>query len=765
MFIIAGAQSGKTSFIPWWLHKQIQRTWEGGDYPANDYLATSASNKLFNNAFLPSMIKVFVQVLNIGYYWAADSILELKCLDPDNPRFMQFYEGPNGRAKGLMWGRIVLISAQGGGTLESMTAKAAVLDECVAPETMIATEIGDIPISVIVNSHMPIRVWSFNTENNTWELKPIKRWIQLKQKAPLLKLGKLNITGNHKVWTKEQGYIALGSILNREEKEYHVLRAMRNKVNQSTEKVLQPRVLGALASGAAWIPRGYIKAYEKAIRGGAGAPQGDFRASEGAVFQSGESSLGATWGRALQPPHQTKGTEISANARERNLEARRQWQAEELATGETSTGPRFQLEKRVCGDDRERMFATCLQNRYCRANAENSHRGWEQGQRQQGEMVRTEWVGISSLFKSNGRDLDGWLSSDGCVYNLGVEGNHNYIANNILVSNCGQDGYTLEDWEAISRRTAVWRGMGHGRILGATTPYNLGWLYENVYQSWLDGDPDIDVFQFPSYFNPNFPMKEYERAKKTMPKWRFEMFYNGRFERPAGLIYHDFDPGAMLVGDFDPPPEWERVVGVDFGGANTATLWLALNPSDGRWYAYYETLEGHMPTSEHTQRARDAAKGLNRLTAVGGSPGETQQRKDWWQAGFFVEEPLITDVEAGIDRVTAILKLDKLRVCRSLENLRREFRTYRRKLDESNRATEVIMNKGGYHGLDCLRAAATWIEPGEVKVKVQSYSSYTPPPVTEGFYERYQEMVRKKVEEGNGKDKIDRHAQRTKRFR
>ena len=417
VFILAGRQSGKTSFAPWWLYREVLRTARSGE--DNDYLAVSATNDLFDNAFLPSMLRVFCNVLDIGYYWVARRTIELKCLDPADPKYGEFYQGERGSSAGLKWGRIVLRSAQSEHSLESMAAKACLLDEC------------------------------------------------------------------------------------------------------------------------------------------------------------------------------------------------------------------------------------------------------------------------------------------------------------------GQPAFTVQDWEAVQGRTAIARGYGGGRILGTTTPYELGWLYENIFIPWTNGNPDLDVIQFPSYWNPNFSREEYERQKATMPEWRAAMFLDGKFERPAGLIYRDFDEATMVVREpFDIPQHWERVVGVDFGGANVATLWLALNPDDGCWYAYHETLMGHMPTPEHAAMAIAGAENIERITAIGGAKSEGQHRDDWWMAGFYIEEPPVTDVEVGIARGISLIKKGNLRVFPHLERLRREFRNYRRKLDAGNEPTEQIVAKNKFHMLDAYRYAATWIEEEPIGVDAMSYADY-----------------------------------------
>lgn len=275
-----------------------------------------------------------------------------------------------------------------------------------------------------------------------------------------------------------------------------------------------------------------------------------------------------------------------------------------------------------------------------------------------------------------------------------------------ILDEVGQDEFTLEDWEAILRRLS----LSQGRVCAATTPYNLGWLKSEVYDAWRDGDPDYSVIQFSSVSNPAFPKAEFERAKRKMQDWRFAMFYLGQFTRPAGLIYPDFT-GELLIDDFAIPDDWPRVLGLDFGGANTATLHLAMGP-DETWYAYLETLEGGKSTGEHVETQKRNLNGAGEFEVTGGAKSEIQQRLDWEEAGLEVTEPVISDVESGIDRVTELIKSGRFKVFRSLRGLRDEFGSYSRKLDELGNPTDEIVNKRHYHRLDALRYAAIHILEG-----------------------------------------------------
>jgi hypothetical protein len=311
--------------------------------------------------------------------------------------------------------------------------------------------------------------------------------------------------------------------------------------------------------------------------------------------------------------------------------------------------------------------------------------------------------------------MAGGLSSDGYVYNLEVGGNHNYLADGLLVANCGQDQFRLEAWEAVLRRLA----LHQGRALLGTTPYNLGWLKQEIYDRWRQGDPDYEVIQFESTANPAFPLAEYERAKRTLPAWKFNMFYRGQYDRPAGLIYGDYldtyrEEGGHLVHPFNLPPEWPRHVGIDFGAVNTALLWLAHDPAANVYYAYRESLEGGKTTPQHAQAAKRAAEGVNVKTWHGGAKGETQQRMDWRAAGVYVREPPIDDVEAGIDRTIGLFKGSQLYIFDTLSGLRDELGSYSREVGPDGQATEKIKDKEQYHRADALRYCVLGVKRGGV---------------------------------------------------
>lgn len=259
---------------------------------------------------------------------------------------------------------------------------------------------------------------------------------------------------------------------------------------------------------------------------------------------------------------------------------------------------------------------------------------------------------------------------------------------------CGQDEFKLESWEATLRRLS----LSQGRVLGTTTPYNLGWLKKLVYDRWAAGDPDYHVIQFKSIMNPTFPVAEYERARATLPAWKFEMFYNGQFSKPAGLIYDIFGD-KNKVPDFEMPKWWPRFGGLDFGGVNTAAIGIAQDPETSALYGFKEYLDGGQTASEHARYL----KTWNARLWVGGAKSEGQWRKEFAAAGMPVKEPSTNDVEVGINRVYGGFKEGALYLFESLVNTLDQLGRYSRKLDSFGQPTEEIRDKETFHLLDAMR--------------------------------------------------------------
>jgi hypothetical protein len=283
----------------------------------------------------------------------------------------------------------------------------------------------------------------------------------------------------------------------------------------------------------------------------------------------------------------------------------------------------------------------------------------------------------------------------------------------------GQKKFKVGSWEAIQRRLSIHQG----RALLTTTPYDLGWLKQRLWDPWKAAGRRhrlIDVIRFESTENPAFPREEFERARASLPAWKFNLFYRAIFTRPAGLIYDAFDEAAHKVPRFRIPDNWPRCLGLDFGGVNTAGVFYAkeLNgrgEETGRLFAYREYKAGRRTAREHAEALRRGEPMLP--LCVGGSKSEGQWRSEFSTAGLPVREPAVTgpdSVEVGIDRVYGTHKRGELLVFADLAGYLEEKLTYSRVVDEAGEPTEEIDDKNAFHFMDAERYIIGYLKGGVV---------------------------------------------------
>jgi len=278
-----------------------------------------------------------------------------------------------------------------------------------------------------------------------------------------------------------------------------------------------------------------------------------------------------------------------------------------------------------------------------------------------------------------------------------------------VLDEAGQKAFKRGSWEAIQRRLAIHQG----RVLIGTTPYGAGgWLKSEIVDRHKAGDPDVELIQFTSITNPIFPRAEYERALATLPAWKFNLYYRGVLDRPAGMVYDCFDPATHIWPHFTPALNWPRCAGIDFGGVNTAAVFLAAeldagNIPTGRHYLYREYHAGGRTAREHVA---ELTRGEPRLPLfVGGSGSEDQWRDEFAAAGLPVLEPPIRDVEVGIGRVYAAIKTGKLLIMDDMAGILDELQSYSRELDEAGNPTERIEAKESFHRLDATRYLCSYL--------------------------------------------------------
>lgn len=275
-------------------------------------------------------------------------------------------------------------------------------------------------------------------------------------------------------------------------------------------------------------------------------------------------------------------------------------------------------------------------------------------------------------------------------------------------------------WPIIQGRT----GFHRAQILFTGYPWAMNWYYHDIFRRWEAGDNDYDVIQFRSIDNPEYPRAEYDRARRSLPGWMFDMRYDGKFRKPAGLVYPEFGEG-LFVDPFDVPEDWPVYVGLDpsvFFGA----LYLAWH--DGTYYAYsdYYT-EILTPAREHAVELLERVRGQVLYWVY--DPARLTDVNELAQHGIGPLIPGNNPVLPGIGTVTEFIKGGRLKVMRGrCPNLVDQMEKYSFPVDPS---TGEISNenpvKRNDHVPDCLRYILHTLEGAQLPGDEEEYYEHEEP--------------------------------------
>jgi len=313
----------------------------------------------------------------------------------------------------------------------------------------------------------------------------------------------------------------------------------------------------------------------------------------------------------------------------------------------------------------------------------------------------------------------------------------------------GQARFKTESYEEIRGRL----GATGGRMLLTTRPYVFNWVKTEIHDRaarnqktrrqnaelaaagepplpLMPADAGFEMVHFESIDNPRFSREEWEQAKLTMPGWKFNMKYRGRFTRPAGAVYDCWkgwqgvnEDGVVghVVPAFEPDPKWPRYVGLDFGSPNFAAVFIAEELDDkgqktGRLCVYKEYApEESRKIKDHIGALKHGERGLP-VAAVGGSKSEGNWRTQFAVDGYPVHPPDQPDVEVGIGRVYAAIQTDQLFVTANCARLIDDLNTYSREVDEAGNVLNDLMDKETYHRADALRYVVGWLKQAGVNL-------------------------------------------------
>lgn len=279
-------------------------------------------------------------------------------------------------------------------------------------------------------------------------------------------------------------------------------------------------------------------------------------------------------------------------------------------------------------------------------------------------------------------------------------------------------------WQEVLRPTLT---DTKGEALFISTPKGYDHFFEIASKDptmpkvvGVEQDIDFKYFHFTTYDNPHIPSDEIDKAKKELTENKFAQEYMADFRKMQGLVYKEFDRTKHVYSESKSSQVIDRIVGVDFGYTNPAAIYLIEKDSDANYYITQE----YYKTGKTTPEIIEYARSLNGNKYYP-DPAEPDRIEEMRRAGLNVRD-VSKDIEAGINAVRELLKVNRLFVHSSCVNLINEFETYHYPDKKPEKNEPEVPVKEDDHALDAIRYALYMQGIGTGKATVHYSQSAAP---------------------------------------
>lgn len=277
--------------------------------------------------------------------------------------------------------------------------------------------------------------------------------------------------------------------------------------------------------------------------------------------------------------------------------------------------------------------------------------------------------------------------------------------------------YKSAAWDVLRSRVS----LAKGQVFLTTTPYNLGWLYEDFYQPWeKKEDEDYDVYQWDSVDNPAFPKEVYEAEKKRLSPAEFDRRYRGRFARMQGLVY---SPSAFAWVDTIDSRSDITIGGIDWGWSHHAAL-VIIRIYQGKVTVIDEWYETKKTTPEIIQAAivLQNKHGVNRWYADSANPEKIAEAGHNTGLNVLGYEKSMGAINAGIDYIRGLMLDNRFFILRGLKNFKDELDLYQYPEKPTPKDDPIAENN---HLMDAMRYAIMGYRPALRAKMPDPTESYT----------------------------------------
>lgn len=273
--------------------------------------------------------------------------------------------------------------------------------------------------------------------------------------------------------------------------------------------------------------------------------------------------------------------------------------------------------------------------------------------------------------------------------------------------------YRQEVWDKVQQRLTTLPGHGSGRVIFSTSPYGTfnSWLYQELIKRAKEGAlPWVSIHQWTTFDNPFIDHTAAERARQTMNPQIFLRDYLGEYTNIEGLIYPDFNRLSedYVCAPFKIPSHWPLFVGIDYGFTDpTVILVLAKDPEAKVYYVIAEYYKSGDEVARGKGQLRDWQdflgqewpSRLRQLLYDPASPGPMNDLQVLTHLNLVAAD---NEVEAGISRVTRLLKSLRLKFFNTCEHTIADMESY---VYNSGKKKDGKPAHESSHGPDALRYA------------------------------------------------------------
>lgn len=278
---------------------------------------------------------------------------------------------------------------------------------------------------------------------------------------------------------------------------------------------------------------------------------------------------------------------------------------------------------------------------------------------------------------------------------LGIEG---ITANWWWLDEGGQ--CSVMAWTVLRSRVSMTGGQG----LITTTPYNMGWLYQEFYLPWKEGrDKNLSFFSWRSVDNPAYPKEFYESERQRLKPEEFARRYMGEFKKMTGLVF-DF-PDDRVIDPKDIMVKSEaRIMGVDWGYENPAAI-VILYLYDKTWYVVDEWKQTHRTTTEIIQVMKNKYV-EHHINYIYPDPAEPDRIQECRLANLSPAEAN-KDVLGGISRVQQLINTKRIFIFNNCKEFILEASMYHYPEDKDDKKKDIpdLPVKINDHLMDAMRYA------------------------------------------------------------